>query len=140
MNKKKASAIHLERVPHREKDKVYYSWLLRTSYREGGKIKHKTIANVSDLPPESLEVLRRSLKDEKLVAANDAFKIRSSRSHGAVHAVLSIIRKTDFDSTILSYDKPWRRTALAMIIARILKPKSKLFTSGWWQLGYQTAP
>lgn len=123
----------MEKVPHREKDKVYYSWLLRTSYREGSKIKHKTIANVSDLSSEALEILRRSLKGEKLVPAGDGFKILSSRSHGAVHAVLATIRKIGLDRVLVSYDQPWRRTALAMIVARVLKPRSKLFTASWWQ-------
>ncbi len=131
--KKSSPAVHLEKVPHRTGNKVYYSWLLRTSYREGNKIRHKTLANVSDLPPEALEALRRSLKGERLVAAGEAMRIRSSRSHGAVHAVLAMIRKTGLDRDLLSYDQPWRRVALAMIASRILRPKSKLFTSRWWQ-------
>ncbi len=132
MKRKSGPSIHLEKVPHRSGDKTYYSWLLRTSFREDGKVKHRTLANLSELPEESLEVLRSSLRGETMVSLSKALKITSSRSHGAVHAVLTTIRRLGLDRMLLSRDLPWRRLALAMIVARVLRPKSKLFTSSWW--------
>jgi transposase len=132
MNKQTA-AFHLESVPHRTKDKVYYTHLLRNSYRENGKVKHQTIANLSCLPPDAIEALRQTLNGKKLVEADQAFAIHSSRSHGAVHAVLATIRKIGLDKILLSYDTPWRRAAIGLIAARVLNPGSKLFTAGWWQ-------
>jgi transposase len=130
---KQTPAFHLESIPHRVKDKVYYTHLLRNSYREDGKVKHQTIANLSCLPPDAIEALRKTLSGKKLVEANQAFKVHSSRSHGAVHAVLATIHKIGLDKMLLSYDTPWRSAAIGLIAARILKPGSKLFTAGWWQ-------
>jgi len=112
---------------------VYYTHLLRNSYREDGKVKHQTLANLSCLPQEAIEALRLTLNGKKLVLAEETFKIRLSRSHGGVHAVLAMIRQIGLDKAILSYETPWRKIAIGLITARILNPGSKLFTSGWWQ-------
>lgn len=122
--------LHLEKVPHRYKDKVYYQYLLRTSYREGGKIRHKTVANVSHLPTEALDALQRVLKGERLVPVAEAVHIRQSRMHGAV---LATLRQVGLNRILLSYDQPWKRLVLAMVVARVLRPGSKLYTTGWWQ-------
>lgn len=125
--------LHLDKVPHRYKDKVYYQYLLRTSYREDGKIRHQTVANVSHLPPAALEALQQALHGERLVPVADAVRIRQSRMHGGVAAVLGVIRQTGLDRMLLSYDQPWKRLALAMIVARVLRPGSKLAMTGWGQ-------
>lgn len=136
--RKEAPSIHLESVPHRTKDKVYYSHLLRTSYREDGKVKHQTIANLSCLPEKALEALRLTLNGKKLILAEEAIQIKLSHSHGAVHAVLGTIRKIGLDKILLSYDAPWRKMTIGLIAARVLRPGSKLFTTGWW--GQTTLP
>ena len=62
--------------------------LLREGYREDGKVKTRTLANLSHLPPETIEVVRRSLRGEKLIAFDQAFEVVDSRLHGHVNAVL----------------------------------------------------
>jgi len=62
--------------------------LLRQGYREGGKVKTRTVANLSKLPPEALDAVRRVLKGETLVNASDAFEAIASLQHGHVQAVL----------------------------------------------------
>lgn len=64
--------MNLKKVPHRYQDKVYYQYLLRTSYRENGQIRHQTVANVLHLPPDALDALPR----ERLVPVGDAVRIR----------------------------------------------------------------
>jgi len=64
--------------------------VLRRSYREGGKVKHENLGNVSHLPPAALEALRRSLAGETLVSAEDRFEVLRSLPHGHVRAVLGV--------------------------------------------------
>ena len=72
---------------------MYETTLLRRSYREGGKVKHETLGNLSHLPAETIELVRRSLRGERFVAAGDALKIERSLPHGHVAAVLGTARK-----------------------------------------------
>ncbi len=108
--------------------------LLRQGYRENGKVKTRTIANLTHLPPQSIEVLRRSLKGEKLVSAEDSFEIvqDGSPAHGHVEAVLTAMRRLNFSRLICSRSSYQRSLVIAMVVARILEPKSKLATTRWW--------
>ena len=108
--------------------------LLRESYREEGKVKTRTLANLSMLPPQAVEVLRRTLKGEELVAARDAFEIveGGSRFHGHIAAVLNSMKRLGFSELIASRRSQERDLVLAMVVARILEPQSKLSTPLWW--------
>jgi transposase len=108
--------------------------LLRESYREGGKVKTRTLANLSKLPPEAIAVLRQILKGKKLVPADDAFQIveDGSRTHGNAEAVLIAMRRLGFSELINSRPSRQRDLVVAMVAARILKPQSKLATTRWW--------
>jgi len=90
--------------------------LLRESYREEGKVNTRTLANISCLPDQSVELLRRSLKGEKFVSAQDAFEIieDGSPAHGHVDAVLAAMRRLGFSRLICSkihaieiWSSPW---------------------------------
>ncbi len=107
--------------------------LLRESYREDGKVKNRTLANLSSLPPQAIEVLRRCLRGETLVST-DAFEIveDGSPAHGHVDAVMTAMRRLDFSKLICSRRSRQRDLVVAMIAARILEPKSKLATTAWW--------
>ena len=107
--------------------------LLRESYREQGKVKNRTLANLSSLPPQSIDVLRRSLKGESLVST-DALEIveDGSPAHGHVDAVMTAMRRLDFSRLICSRRSRQRDLVVAMVAARILEPKSKLATTLWW--------
>jgi len=108
--------------------------LLRESYREGGKVKTRTLANLSKLPPETLAVLRRSLKGERLVAVGDAFQVITSLHHGHVQAVLDAVGRLRMPNLLAARPSQERDLVVAMIVARILEPDSKLATTRWWHV------
>ena len=108
--------------------------LLREGYREDGKVRTRTLANLSKLPPEAIATLRQVLKGEPLVPASEAFKAISSFHHGHVQAVLDTMRRLGFAHLISSRPSPQRDLVVAMVAARILEPDSKLATTRWWKL------
>ncbi len=122
--------MYIATIPNRNSPPAI---LLRESYREDGKVKNRTLANLSKLPPQSIEVLRRSLKGENLVAT-DSFEIieDGSPAHGHVDAVMTAMRRLDFSRLICSRRSSQRDLVVAMVAARILEPKSKLATTLWW--------
>jgi transposase len=110
--------------------------LLRESYREGGKVKKRTLANLSALPMEHVEVLRRALKGETLVPAEEHFEVTRSRPHGHVAAVLGTLRELGLEEVLSTRRHRKRDLVVAMIVARILEPRSKLATAR--ELGGET--
>ncbi|MGH3989445.1 MAG: IS1634 family transposase [Pseudonocardiaceae bacterium] len=111
--------------------RTYETHLLRRSFREGGKVKNETVANLSHLPGEVIEVIRRSLAGEILVPAGSAVTVTRSRPHGHVAAVHAQAAALGLPA-LLGPPGRNRDLALALIIARVVKPGSKLATSGWW--------
>ncbi len=118
--------MYIETVPNRDSPPAI---LLREGWREGGKVRKRTLANLSKWPGAKVDTLRRLLKNEPLVGRDDAFDIVRSRPHGHVAAALGTLRKLRLDRTIAGADSPERRRALALIVARILDPGSKLATA-----------
>lgn len=106
--------------------------LVRESYREDGRVKNRTLANLTHLPAYAVEGLQRLLKGEKLVTPEDVFEIERSVQHGHVDAVLRTIRRIGLDKIIAKKRSPERDLVLAMIVGRILSPSSKLETTRWW--------
>ncbi len=100
--------------------------LLREGYREGGKVKKRTLANLSKLPPEAIEALKRVLAGETLVSAQEHLTIERSLSHGAVVAVVGTIRKLGLESLIHSRRSAERDRAVALVAARVLRSTSRL--------------
>ena len=104
--------------------------LLRQSYREAGKTKNRTLANLSDWPAERIAQLRAVLRDEKLLPAAAAVQIVRALPHGHVLAALTTARRIEFDALLPRRAPPRRRNlALALIIARLLDPVAKLATA-----------
>lgn len=122
--------MYITTVPNRNSPPAI---LLRESYREQGKVKNRTLANLTPLPAEALEALRLSLKGETLVVATDAFDIITSPHHGHVDAVYTAIKRLGVEKLIASRPSKERDLVVALLIARIVQPKSKLATSRWWQ-------
>jgi len=122
-------AVHVATIKTRYKDREYTSQILRRSYREGGKVKHENLGNVSHLPAATLEVLRRSLAGETLVGATDAFEIVRSLPHGHVAAVLGVLRGLDLERLICRERCRERDLCVAMVCQRLLAPCSKLSTT-----------
>ena len=122
--------MYVERIPNRNSPPAI---LLRESYREGDKFKKRTLANLSDWPATKIEALRRVLRDEAVAPTDQqALTLLRSLPHGHVAAALGALRKLGLDR-ILSQGgrQPRREVALciAMIVARLLDPASKLATA-----------
>jgi len=82
--------MHIEAVPNRGSHPTI---LLRQSYRQGKRVRKRTLANLTRLPPDVIETLKRALRGEKLVPAGQAFAIERSTPHGHVKAILGTIRR-----------------------------------------------
>jgi transposase len=127
MSEKKRS-VHVAKISRTVKGKTYTSYLLRHSYREGNKVKHETIGNLSDLPLDVIDYIRRRLAGEGPMAIDEQFEIKRSLPHGHVAAVLGTLRKIGLDSVIGSKPSRERDLVVAMIVGRIIHPGSKLAT------------
>jgi hypothetical protein len=128
--------MHVAKVSKRYQGKdgqerVYDSHLLRRTYREDGKVKHQTVANVSDLSAEQLDVLRRTLKGERLVPAEAAARVLRSLPHGDVALVMAQAKALRL-AALLGPAGRQRDLALALIVSRVVRPATKLSTAGWW--------
>jgi hypothetical protein len=107
--------------------------LLREAWREGGKIKKRTIANLSDWPMEKVEALREVLRgNHRAAKAKPELVIERSQPHGAAAAVLGTIRKLKLDEMISARRCRQRDLVVGMIAERLMHPGSKLATSRLW--------
>jgi transposase len=121
--------MYIERVPNRNSPPAI---LLREGWREGKKIRKRTLANLSHWPEAKIEALRRVLKDQPLVSPEEAFQIEESLPHGHVEAVLGTIRRLRVDQILGSKPSPQRNRVLAMIVQLLLYPSSKLGITRLW--------
>lgn len=104
--------------------------LLRESYRDGGKVKSRTLANLSRWPPEKVEALRQALRGGRVaLPLQEAFTIIRTLPHGHVAAVLGTLRRLGLESLLAPRRSRERDLCTAMIVARILEPRSKLATA-----------
>jgi transposase len=120
--------MYVALVPNRNSPPAY---LLREGYREGGKVKSRTLANLSHWPLAKIERLRRVLRDEVLSGAAEGLTMLRSLPHGHVAAVLGTARRIGLDRLLAAGQAPARLAALvlAMILARVIDPASKLATA-----------
>jgi hypothetical protein len=123
---KRNGAIHVATTKRRYKGKVYEAHLLRRSIRDGKKVRHETLGNLSHLPPHVIDLIRRSLKGETFVSAEESFECLRSLPHGHVAAVLGTLRQLGLDKLIASRRSRMRDLVVALIVARIIDPRSKL--------------
>jgi hypothetical protein len=125
----RTGAAHVATTRRRYKDRVYQTYLLRQSYREGDSVRHRTLANLSHLPAHIIDWIRRGLRGETLVAPEEAFEIVRSRPHGHVAAILGSMRRLGLEQLLASKPSRQRTLCLAMIAARVFAPSSKLATA-----------
>lgn len=125
----RSGTVHVATTSRRYKGKVYTSHLLRRTYREGGKVRHETLGNISHLPPELIEIIRNGLRGERYVATSEALEICRSLPHGHVAAVMGTLRKIGLDGVVASRRSRERDLVVAMIVARVIDPISKLATA-----------
>ena len=121
--------MHIDVVPNRNSRPAY---LLRESYREGRKVRKRTIANLSSLSDEQIMAIRAVLKGQRLLPADSLFEVLRSRPHGHVEAVCVAMSRLSLPAILSARPCRERALALAMIAARILAPHTKLATTRWW--------
>jgi hypothetical protein len=103
--------------------------LLRESYRDGIKVKNRTLANLSDLPPEQIETLRAAFRGDKLVPAGEGMEIVRALPHGHVAAALGMARQIGLEELLPDGPERQRKLALALIVERLIDPAAKLATA-----------
>ena len=113
------------------KDREYVSHLLRRTYREDGKVRHETLGNISALPEATIELVKASLAGKTLVALGEDAVIERSLAHGHVAAVWAQAKALGLPG-LLGPPGPQRDLAMALIVARVARPGSKLATTSWW--------
>ena len=120
--------MHVSTTRRRAGDREYTATLLRRSYREDGKVKKQTLANLSYLPAEAIEAIRRVLAGESLVSVEDAFVIERALPAGHVNAALIMARRLGLAELVDSRPSRRRDLCMAMILSRVISPGSKLQT------------
>ncbi|WP_084989823.1 IS1634 family transposase [Microcystis aeruginosa] len=121
--------MYIEKVPNRNSPPAV---LLRESYREGDQVKKRTLANLSKLPDDIIDNLKLALKGATLSMTEgipNHFEVIRSLPHGHVMAILETIKKLGLDKIISEKSSRIRNLVVAMIVARIINPKSKLATA-----------
>jgi hypothetical protein len=123
--------MHIAKVVRKYKDREYVSWSLRRSFREDGRVRHETLANLSALPQAGIDALRAVLAGETLVGASEAAQVERSLPHGHVAAVWAMAQELGL-AKLLGPACAERDLALALVVARAVRPGSKLATTRWW--------
>src|SRR5271165_665843 len=111
--------------------RVYESVLVRRTYRDGAKVRHETLANLSALPADAVSAIEATLKGERLVPAGQAVRITAAAPHGHVAAVHAAAVQLGLPALLGPAGRA-RDLALALIISRVAAPASKLSTLTWW--------
>src|SRR5712691_13403897 len=134
-----AGAMHVDTIRSHQKAadgtiREYRSQLLRHSFRdEQGRPRKETLANLTALPDAALEAVRKVLRGEAVVSADEAFEVQRSVPHGdaaAAHVMASALGLRD----LLGPACRERDIAYALILSRAIRPESKLSTLGWWHI------
>jgi DDE family transposase len=133
-------------VDKRGRQRDYSSAYLRRTYREGGKVKNETVANLSSLPAHVVDLIDAGLKGTPLVAASEAVAITRSVPHGHVAAAWAMASRLGLPGLLGPAGRE-RDLAMALVVSRAVAPASKLATLAWWgdttlgeDLGVASAP
>ncbi|MDJ0420550.1 IS1634 family transposase [Rhodococcus opacus] len=131
-----SGAMHVARnrrsyVTKSGEERVYESVLLRRTFREGGKVRHETLANLKALPEASIAAIEATLRGQTLVPAAEAATLLRSLPHGHVAAVWAQAKVLGLPA-MLGPAGRMRDLAMALILARAVAPASKLATASWW--------
>jgi hypothetical protein len=121
--------MHIQAIPNR---KAAPTILLRESYREGKKVRKKTLANLTHWPATLVETLRLALTGEALVPKEKVLRIERSKPHGHVDALLTFMRHIGLEKMISSTPGKERDLVMAMLVDRLIHSSSKLATTRLW--------
>jgi transposase len=122
--------MHVDKIIRRHGNRIYVSYVIRSSYREGGRVKHDQVANISRLPAHLIDVISRGLAGESVGVLSEAMSAEESWPHGHVAAVLGTASRMGLAKVLDAKPSRQRDLALGMIAARVLEPASKLATTG----------
>ena len=122
--------MHIDVVPNRGSRPAY---LLRESFREGDKVRKRTLANLSSLEDEQIDAIRRALKGERLAPVGEVFEVVASRIHGDTDAALAAMKGLRFREMLSSRPSWEAEVVMGMVAARVVAPHTKLATTRWWR-------
>lgn len=120
--------VHVVTTERTYKGKTYRTHLLRRSYREAGQVKKETLANITCLGDEIVQLIRHALQGQSLGLAEEAFEVVRSWHHGHVQAVLEAMQRLGFERLLGARACRERRLVMGLVAARIIEPQSKLAT------------
>jgi transposase len=123
----RSGSVHVATTTRVYHGRVYQTHLLRRTYREDGKVKHQTLGNLSHLPPDLIDTIRHRLRGDS--PDPRPFQILRTFPHGHVLAALGTLQRLDLELILGSRPSRQRTLVVAMIVARILQPASKLATA-----------
>ncbi len=121
--------MHIDIVPNRGSRPAY---LLRESFRDGARVRKRTLANLSSLSDQQILAIRAVLRGEPLQRPEELFEVIASRAHGHVRAVLVAMQRLGVGALLAASPCRERDLVCAMIVARVLAPHTKLATTRWW--------
>src|SRR5205085_6614975 len=121
-----SGAMHVVTNMIRRGDRVYTAHLLRRSYREGGKVRKETLANLSHLPDELIELIRGALRGQRYLAAGEAFAVERSLPAGHVEAALAMARRLELARLVDRQASRERAPGLAVRVHRVDGPGPRL--------------
>jgi len=121
--------MHIDIVPNRGARPAY---LLRESFRDGARVRKRTLANLSSLSDEQIFAIRAVLRGEQLGPLAERFEVIASAPHGHVQAVRVAMRGLGFPALLGSRPSAQRERVCAMVAARVIAPHTKLATTRWW--------
>jgi len=122
--------VHFEIQTHRANP----VGVLRSSFRQDGKIKHTNHGRITGLPLDQLKLIRAAFRGEVIPKGSPgAFETRDSREYGASYALLQLAKELGLDRAIYSRNEPWVQDCLAMIVGRVVYAGSKLALSNQWK-------
>lgn len=122
--------MYIETVPNRNSRPAV---LLREGWREGNKVKKRTLANLSDWSQDKIDALRMALSGVKLMALEQALDKHRTRTHGHVDLVLKTVKNLGLDKMVSAKPCRERSIIVATIVARVCAPDSKLAMTRWWK-------
>ena len=123
--------MHVATTRRQHKDKVYETHLLRRSYREDGKVKNETLANLSYLPAATIQLIRESLAGKSHVIVGEGFELTRALPHGHLAAVGVMAKRLGLPELLGPAGRS-RDIVYALILARVVHPRPKLATTKWW--------
>ncbi|WP_052572537.1 IS1634 family transposase [Holophaga foetida] len=122
-------SVHVATTTRKVGEKVYHSHLLRHSFREDGKVRNVTLANLSMLPDTVIDAIRLGLKGQAVGPVGHSFETMESRPHGHVAAVVGTMKKLGLDRLLAVRPSREKDIALALVAGRLIHPGSKLSLS-----------